>query len=101
MDSPTNETPCPICGGEVRYYPTCHTYGIDGRWMACISCDSAIEYMCINEDNLLSHWSYIDGLNPRNPRAEVNAANRPKWLDDGFVDNLIHVDNRVKYLGDD
>lgn len=45
--------------------------------MACIGCDSAVEYFCTAAD---CRWSYIDGLNPRNPRSVENARKRPTWL---------------------
>lgn len=70
--------PCPACGGTVRWDFTCHTYGWkdDGTGgMACLYCDSAVEYECLECD-----WSYVDGLNPRNPRSAANVARRPAWL---------------------
>lgn len=82
---------CPECGGKVAYDLTCHTYPTrrdDGTeaWMACLPCDSAIEYVCTgqyNDENPgTCRWEYTHGLNPGNPRAAQNEAQRPAWLGD-------------------
>lgn len=73
------ENPCPECGGETESWPTCHTWtqsAPDGteRWMSCMSCDSATDWYCLD-----CNWIWTQGLNPRNPRAEANAACAPPW----------------------
>ena len=75
-----SEFACPECGGKVWWDFTCHTWPqttADGKeqWMACLGCDSAIEYLCDN-----CFWCYTDGLNPRSPRTEANEQKRPAWL---------------------
>lgn len=74
---------CPQCGREVVYDLTCHTYGHGDRWYACISCDSAVEYICagqLDEEPTGCTWRYTHGLNPGNPRSERNEQYRPSWL---------------------
>ena len=72
---------CPRCGGPVSTSPTCHTYEQFGRWMACARCDSAVEWSCDDYD---CGWDFTQGLNPRNPRAAANEAQRPPWLRAGL-----------------
>lgn len=73
---------CPECGGPVAYDLTCHTYGQDGKFYACMPCDSAIEYICVNQYDDIGDcdWRYTHGLNPANPRAAKNEESRPPWL---------------------
>jgi hypothetical protein len=82
---------CPGCGSPVVYDLACHTWPQrrdDGteRWMACLPCDSAVRYMCDGPDTGEGYpdegcgWSYVHGLNPRNPRATANEESRPSWL---------------------
>jgi hypothetical protein len=78
---------CPECGAHVVWDFDCQTYSqtrSDGSdsWWACQGCDSAIEYICGGcwDDDTDCQWCYIDGLNPRNPRAVKNAERRPLWL---------------------
>lgn len=90
---------CPECKSENLYwYYTCHTYG--PPWMACISCDSAVMYSCLD-----CAWGYTDWLNSGNPRAEENKKHRPAWLDDEVAvksreewgpSGITWYDNRVK-----
>jgi hypothetical protein len=84
--------PCPECAGPVRWNFTCHTYGWqeDGTGgMACMSCDSAIEFCCAQPDqdgDLLEDgcgWMYTWGLNRRNPSAVRNEEHRPPWIEPG------------------
>ena len=95
----TNAPACPGCGSPVVYDLTCHTYPrtlADGReqFMACMPCDSAVEYMC---DGPGSEgypdegcgWSYEHGLNPRNPRAAANEEKRPPWITGKFDGNAV------------
>lgn len=90
---------CPNCNSDVHYDLTCHTWqNSDNVWMACLGCDSAILYVC---DRDYDCWHYIDGLNPRNPRAQKNEAKRPSWLNDDFVDKTFGYDTRVRYIGDE
>jgi hypothetical protein len=75
---------CPRCGGKVYRDFACHTYPsrtADGTpvWMSCLPCDSAVLYACEKPRNECG-WSYTNGLNPRNPRAAENEANRPDWM---------------------
>lgn len=76
---------CPECGSaEVYYDLTCHTWpqtGPNGKitWMHCLPCDSAVEYMCL-ENNCA--WRYVHGLNPDNPRSKENEEKRPSWMID-------------------
>lgn len=71
---------CPDCGGPVYYDLDCHTWSnSQGKWVACLPCDSAIRYECQHGD---CEWGYVDGLNPRNPRSADNARRRPDWLTD-------------------
>jgi hypothetical protein len=73
-----NEVECPKCKSlDIVWDYVCHTYG--PPWMACMDCDSAVDYYC--RENTCD-WRYTDGLNSRNPRAEENAKKRPAWLDD-------------------
>jgi hypothetical protein len=77
---------CPECGREVVYDLTCHTYGQDGKFYACMPCDSAVEYICtgqLEDEPTGCEWRYTHGLNPKNPRAARNEENRPPWLPDG------------------
>lgn len=78
---------CPECDGEVRWTHACHTYGFkaDGTGgLACMNCDSAIEYVCADQYADYPRgdcaWTYIHGLNPRNPRSSANESRRPEWL---------------------
>lgn len=81
--------PCPVCGGQVRADLTCHTYPQNGRWMACLPCDSAWAFCCATPDedgDLLGEgcgWSYTWGLNPRNPRSVPNEDRWPPWIPEG------------------
>lgn len=74
---------CPLCGGaDIVWDLTCHTWPRtrdDGtqQWMACMGCDSAISYYCRAEG---CPWGYTHGLNPRNPRKELEERSRPPWL---------------------
>lgn len=75
---------CPRCGGKVHRQFACHTYprrDDNGKesWMACLPCDSAVLYAC-DQPPKECGWSYTNGLNPRNPRAAANEANRPDWM---------------------
>ena len=73
----TAEPVCPRCGGQVAYDLDCHTWQrSDGVWMSCLGCASATYYTCLADD---CRWSYIAGLNPRNPRAAENESNKPPW----------------------
>jgi hypothetical protein len=81
---------CPECGYRVTYDLDCHTWPRrDGngaeRWMACMSCDSAIRYICMRDldDAGECGWRYTHGLNPRNPRAAANEERRPPWIPAG------------------
>ena len=80
-----NEATCPSCGGSVYYDLTCHTYESNGRFMHCLPCDSAYEYGCDGhgDDGDGCGWSYIHGLNSRNPRSVENETKRPTWLPPG------------------
>jgi len=74
--------PCPACGAATDMMPTCHTWANrrpDGSvvWMACMGCDSAMDYYCTADD---CRWDYTHGLNPQNPRAADNATRKPGWL---------------------
>lgn len=80
------EQVCPGCGGPVEPSFTCHTWPRrrdDGseQWMSCLPCDSAVDWDCwpTDADDDGCGWSWTDGLNPRNPRAEANEAKRPTW----------------------
>lgn len=82
---------CPLCGGPVGSYPTCHTWpqtrpNGSPQWMACMPCDSATEWCCdADSDDPLCYWSYTEGLNPDNPKAAANELNRPDWLPPAVV----------------
>ena len=77
--------PCPKCGGKVDYYGSCHTYGDESGWFACLGCYTACQFDCASgDDGLGCGWSYTWGLNPRNPRAARNEENRPAWLEGDF-----------------
>jgi phage terminase large subunit GpA-like protein len=84
---------CPNCGAEVYWDFTCHTWFNGEIWMACMNCDSAVEYICSRE---YSCWTYTDGLNSRSPRAEENSKKRPEWLSKEFEDKFSGADTRVK-----
>ena len=83
---------CPRCGGPVGATYACHTYGPNenGHWMSCIGCDSAVDYVCmcrLNDEpepqckpDCECNWRYTHGLNPKNPRSEINEKNRPPWI---------------------
>jgi hypothetical protein len=105
---------CPECGGKVAYDLTCHTWpqqqrdGGSERFMTCMPCDSAIEYLCtewLRDDKPGEcNWRYTHGLNPRNPRSAANDAKRPAWIPvdltcrrDGFTQAV----PGVRMLGDD
>jgi hypothetical protein len=86
--------PCPECGGRVRYWLTCHTWGgkPDGTgWMHCLPCDTAWDLICSLPDEdgdfLVDGcgWSYTWGLNPRNPRSVRNEECRPPWIEPGSM----------------
>lgn len=68
---------CPKCGSsEVTSSPTCNTWRGSYGWMTCSpSCGDATDWDCE-----ACGWSYTEGLNPQNPRAAANEANRPDWL---------------------
>lgn len=52
--------------------------------MSCMPCDSAVYWYCVaGEDDDGCGWGWTDGLNPRNPRAAVNAALAPSWAPHG------------------
>jgi hypothetical protein len=89
---------CPDCGGQVRSALTCHTYPGTWKgketWLSCMPCDSATWWFCEahNEERCFSDcyeyddhegcgWSWTEGLNPRNPRAEKNEKKNPHWED--------------------
>lgn len=83
--------PCPLCASPVAWNYTCHTWGgnPDGTgWKHCLPCDSAIEFYCegvrLPFDDPDSYtgcgWTYVWGLNPRNPRSGHNDQQRPIWL---------------------
>ena len=71
---------CPECSCPRIYYDyTCHTYAstrADGStmFMACLPCDSAIEYVCND-----CTWRWNAHLNPRNPRSVENDKKKPDW----------------------
>lgn len=71
---------CPKCGSsEVTSSPTCSTWRGSHGWMVCSSsqsCDDATDWACEDCD-----WSYVEGLNPKNPRAAGNEDSRPDWLE--------------------
>ena len=76
-----SEILCPECGSDRIYYDyTCHTYPGGTRedgtriYMACLPCDSAIEYCCYD-----CTWSWNAHLNRGNPRTEKNDAKKPSW----------------------
>jgi hypothetical protein len=75
LPTETEEPRCPECGARVTYDLGCHTYQQNDRWLNCMGCGSAVLYECVSCD-----WDYTHGLNPRNPRAQRNEPNRPKWL---------------------
>jgi hypothetical protein len=79
---------CPECGGRVSYDLTCHTYGQGDKFYACMPCDSAIEYLCVewlrDENPGTCTWRYTHGLNPANPRSAANEGKRPSWLPEGL-----------------
>jgi len=80
------EPACPECGREVVYSLTCHTYGQDGKFYACMPCDSAVDYVCagqFDDKPTGCEWEYTHGLNPRNPRAARNEERRPSWIPAG------------------
>lgn len=85
---------CPKCGsGRIYWEYACHTYQVDGRWMGCMPCDSAIRYVCFD-----CKWSYTWGLNPDNPRAVENEKQKPSWelgtVDGDFMlpaEGTVHV----------
>lgn len=94
---------CPKCNSEnIRWNLTCHTYKSGNTWMACMPCDSAIEYYC-TEDKC--DWSFTHGLNKGNPMTEENEKSRPQWL----IDKEMQVDKNglsipetgIKYYDDD
>lgn len=68
---------CPKCNRKVWYELTCHTYVIDGKWKACLPCDSALYLFCETEG---CNWAYTWGLNPKNPRFAWEESRRPEWL---------------------
>jgi hypothetical protein len=90
---------CPECQGKVESDLTCHTWPRnldDGtkQWMACIPCDSATRWNCVaiqpediadewydpeEDEGSGCGWSWTEGLNPQNPRAEANDTKNPKW----------------------
>lgn len=91
---------CPWCGSDVVVDLGCHTWPRkvtreDGstfeQFMSCMPCDSATVWSCetfwmIEGDEELQgrtpcNWSWTDGLNPRNPRAEENDERNPHWED--------------------
>lgn len=84
---PEQPVACPKCGSdEIRFDLACHTFlqaTADGeRWLAHMTCDTAVYYTCVAEDERgeSCSWSYTHGLNPRSPRWEAQEAKRPAWL---------------------
>lgn len=80
---------CPQCGTpDIAGYGDCHTWpsGPDNtRWMSCQGCGSAFYMFCCNDD---CDWSYTWGLNPKNPRADINEEERPNWVDGDFNEKM-------------
>ena len=76
---------CPLCGGQVKGYYTCHTY-FDAHWNAWCSCStpcgSAVSWYC----DAGCGWEYIEGLNSKNPRSAANEGRRPVWVPSGYAD---------------
>lgn len=87
---------CPECGGPVEADLGCHTWprtitNSDGtkreQYMSCMPCDSATIWSCetrwMDEDELngrvTCEWTWTEGLNPGNPRAEENETRNPHW----------------------
>lgn len=73
---------CPKCEGYVQRSFTCHTHQSrlsNGKdiWVSCLTCDSAVQYACEADG---CDWYYVNGLNPKNPRAADNELRRPQWM---------------------
>lgn len=78
-------TECPECGSKVYWDYACHTWprDYDGThvvFMACIPCDTARRYICLD-----CGWSYTHGLNPKNPRFNTEQKRKPDWIDDKWL----------------
>ena len=78
---------CPECDGAIQRSYTCHTRSSrlsNGAemWVSCNNCDSAVQYACIGlgSKGTSCDWYYVNGLNPKNPRAVANELRRPKWM---------------------
>ena len=76
--APRPQYHCPRCGSSALWDFDCHTYGdTKTGFRACLPCDSATRWFCASDT---CHWTYTQGLNPRNPRTAHNEASRPQWL---------------------
>lgn len=79
----TIQKPCPSCTAPfVSRDPTaCHTWRSKRDvWVSCTKCDSAVLYSCP------CGWTFLNGMNPKNPRTDQNERNRPDWMPDLAID---------------
>jgi len=76
---------CPWCGGFVEYRMTCETFQENDRWWIHTDCDRAVQYYCLGayENNPTCTWSYIHGMNQRNPSWDHNEDRHPTWIPQG------------------
>jgi hypothetical protein len=88
---------CPWCGGFVAFRPACETFEDENQWWIHEHCDKAVQYYCLaaydNIPNPSCTWSYVHGMNKRNPAWDHNEDRRPTWIpedqqnydDEGFL----------------
>lgn len=78
---------CPKCESiDVVWDFACHTWPNQRDsgtiFMSCFGCDSAREYICMEDD---CNWNYTHGLNPLNPRFADEQESKPNWVDDEWL----------------
>lgn len=94
---------CPKCGSDnVAWDTACHTWPNEragGVFYACIGCDSARKYICMEKG---CDWRYTHGLNPDNPRFGNEQKSKPVWVDDAWLGQTWQdVPDGMRYYWDD